>query len=164
MVGDLARVRRRGRRRRFGCDIQFDLNFSAVFTINLEKHRGFYDHFPRSYWPWVGVNLIEFAVTIGVARRPASPLAFGAANRRPVLAWRSRRRSLRPRLTGKNLSEAARLWLFLTPLAAAAARRLLERETLGATARLHSCSFFQAVAGDYASMRPSNLCFRFASL
>jgi len=114
--------------------IACDLNLPAVFWINLQKHRGFYEHFPRSYWPWVGVNLIEFAATLGVL----AVLLPGAANRRDrrarSLAWALLATLLILDLTGKNLSEAGRLWLFLTPLAAAASAPAIDGRNLSTRA------------------------------
>jgi methylthioxylose transferase len=113
------------------CRSTFDLDLLAVCRINLEKHRGFYEHFPRSYWPWVAVNLFEFAATIGVF----AVLAVAACIWRPkrtgtALAISFLATLLLLDLAGKNLSEAGRLWLFLTPFAAAASARVLERTAL----------------------------------
>lgn len=110
---------------RFG----LEYNLPAVLSINLQKHRGFYEAFHRTYWTWIGVNLIEFAAMLGVmvvsllatcrekGRRRSTACAFLAT-------------LLLLDLTGKNLSEVGRLWLFLTPLAAAASAPVFEGEKL----------------------------------
>jgi hypothetical protein len=104
----------------------FHFDLPAVLKINLEKHRGFYDHFPRSYGTWVGINLVEFAVTTGVLVVAVAAAAFHRRRERAGLAWAFLATLLLLDLTGKNLSEAARLWLFLTPLAAGAGATALE--------------------------------------
>jgi hypothetical protein len=136
--------------------LDFGLNLLAVFKINLEKHRGFYEHFPRSYWPWVGMNLLEFAATIGVfaVLLPAACISRASSiGRRTALAFVVTLVVLD--LTGKNLSEAARLWLFLTPLAAASASSALEGGMLTAE-RFGWLLFFQCAAATilHASVEP----------
>lgn len=136
--------------------LDFGLNLLAVFKINLEKHRGFYEHFPRSYWPWVGMNLLEFAATIGVfaVLLPTACIGRGSSlGRRTALAFVITLVVLD--LTGKNLSEAARLWLFLTPLAAASASSALDGEMLTAK-RFGWLLFFQCAAATilHASVEP----------
>jgi methylthioxylose transferase len=135
--------------------IGLNFNLPAVLAINLEKHRGFYDAFPRSYWPWVGVNLIEFAVTLSVLFVAMIAAAIGRSRRTSGMAWALLATLLLLDLTGKNLSEAARLWLFLTPLAAAAAAPAFEGESLGARA-FGALLFFQAdlAACVYAAIEP----------
>lgn len=110
---------------------QVDLNLPVVWGINLDKHAGFYEHFPRSYRPWIAVNLLEFAIVCGPA---AFLLAVGWLARRaawrtpPVaaavtLAWFATLLALD--LSGRNLGEAARLWIFLTPFSCVAAAAAL---------------------------------------
>jgi len=113
------------------CRSAFELDLIAVCRINLEKHRGFYEHFPRSYWPWVAVNLVEFAATIGVFAVLAVAASFWSGTRTgTALAISFIATLILLDLVGKNLSEAGRLWLFLTPFAAAASAPVLERTAL----------------------------------
>jgi hypothetical protein len=96
------------------------LNLLTVWWLNLKNHAGFYNQFPRSYWKWLLVNPIELAVAAGA---PLSVLALWSI----VGAWR--RRDLPPFahvwawlltlgvlwLSGKNMGEAARLWILFMP-------------------------------------------------
>ena len=102
----------------------------TVWRQNLQNHAGFYEHYPRSYWPWLLINPIELApsgrlpvsmVTIAAAgrwfaewrrsRSPAAPVEFRfqltllAAGLTWLLLW----------ISGKNMGEAARLWLVIMP-------------------------------------------------
>jgi hypothetical protein len=106
-------------------------NFShqviEVWLINLEKHRGFYQHFPRGYFSWVFVNVLEFSLVAGV---PILLCGFSLVRRSPnrhlpLAAW-VMLTLLALDLTGKNLSEVARLWLFLTPIVCAAGAPAVE--------------------------------------
>ena len=102
---------------------ELDLNLPVIWWLNLDKHAGFYDAMPRSYAPWVAINLLEMASVCG-------PALFAVALTAP---WR---RAYWVRMTaveatvacwlltilildlsGRNLSEVARLWIFLTPFA-----------------------------------------------
>lgn len=113
----------------------FDLNMVTVWRINLSKHAGFYDAFPRSYWPWLGINLLEFGTMCGPAAFVASALGLFVSIRSSrfnlvrTLTWCWLGTVILLDLSGKNMSEAARLWLFLTPFAAiglASASNLLQ--------------------------------------
>jgi len=129
-------------------------NLPAILWINLQKHRGFYEAFPRSYWLWVGVNLIEFAATVGVLSVALVAAAFTAPRRnRIALAFLATLIILD--LIGKNLSEAGRLWLFLTPLAAAAAAPVFEPEKLPVR-RYFLLLFLEAICAVflYSSVEP----------
>lgn len=116
-------------------------NLFAVWTTNLHKHAQFYSVYPRSYLTWLAVNPIELALAVGLplfllaasgfipgrrgvltsaATRAAQPWT-AAANLTTLLVWGTLW------LSGKNLGEVARLWLFLTPLLAVPAARGAER-------------------------------------
>jgi len=96
------------------------MNLLTVWWLNYGNHAGFYRQYTRTYSQWIWYNPLELAVALGI------PLF--------VLATTSVVRSLRiPRtnqfgialgivltwsilwLSGKNMGEAARLWLFLMP-------------------------------------------------
>ncbi len=99
------------------------IRLPAVWWLNYTNHAAFYEHFPRTYRRWLPINVIEFAVAAGtpLAVAALAGLACGAAGRssrsRPALAvpigfavtwtclW----------LSGKNMGEAARLWIVLMP-------------------------------------------------
>jgi hypothetical protein len=105
----------------------YRLSMIDVWQINLSKHAGFYEAMPRSYLPWLGLNLAEFAAMV------SPPLFVLACGRAIQGCWRLGPTSL-DRLVvvwfvallaldwaGRNRSETARLWLFLMPMTAAAA-------------------------------------------
>jgi hypothetical protein len=96
------------------------INLPAVWWLNLRNHAGFYRQFTRTYWKWLLVNPIELAIAAGL---PLVCLAVYAV----VRQWRAHGwRACRPAvaflatwgilwLSGKNMGEAARLWIFLIP-------------------------------------------------
>lgn len=96
------------------------LNLPAVWRLNFQNHAGFYEAYQRTYWKWLLINPLEFAVAAGV---PLSLLAGWsifcnwaqlARNACGItLGWLITIGSLW--LTGKNMGEAARLWIFLMP-------------------------------------------------
>lgn len=95
-----------------------DINLAAVWQWNFRNHALFYEHNPRTYWKWLLINPMEFALAAG---GPLAALATAgiarswraAGNRWGVIAfsivW------LLLWLSGKNMGEAARLWIFLLP-------------------------------------------------
>jgi hypothetical protein len=100
------------------------VNLLRVWSWNYHNHAGFYQQNVRTYGRWLIANPIELAFALG------SPLAF-AAILGIAFAIRAgwRRRAAGPAwcltavwlllwLSGKNMGEAARLWLILMPWAA----------------------------------------------
>jgi hypothetical protein len=96
------------------------INLLNVWRLNFHNHAGFYKQFPRSYWKWLLVNPVEFAVAVGL------PLALIAAwsvvsnvRRQPLgryaHLWAGLATISVLWISGKNMGEAARLWIFLTP-------------------------------------------------
>ncbi|MBW3538806.1 MAG: glycosyltransferase family 39 protein [Planctomycetes bacterium] len=126
-----------------GLWLVYGLNLPLVWWLNLENHAAFYEQpqYARTYWKWLLVNPVELTFAVG------APLAVAAA----VGLWRSLRnpdarlRALRPAalacaivlgilwLSGKNMGEAARLWLVIQPWSAwlAAAAVLVPASTPG---------------------------------
>ena len=103
-----------------------DLNLPGIWLQNFRNHAAFYDHNARSYFDWLGANIVEvccalggpFAVlaiagTIHLLRRCRDQSDFAVLSGLAVwgLLW----------MSGKNMGEAARLWIFLMPYAAWAA-------------------------------------------
>ena len=97
-------------------------NLFAIWMQNLSNHALFYDHNPRSYWRWLLVNPLEGAVALGVpvaclvvlgGYRSIRERARWAVAFSQSLAWVVVWAILW--LTGKNMGEAARLWIFLAP-------------------------------------------------
>jgi hypothetical protein len=131
-------------------------NLPATWWRCFRIHATFYDlgqiGATRTYWPWIAFNLAEFAVAAGIplmlaamagtvwlcGRRTQTPVSAASestdAERSPesyvrdfgaVAAWWFTVLALD--LSGKNLGEIARLWMFLMPLAAVAAAAAIER-------------------------------------
>lgn len=100
-----------------------DLNLFNVWAWNLHNHAAFYDQYPRSYWKWLLVNPLELALAVGL---PIVVLVFRGFQNRVSSARSAFERSLAPFwccavvwglvwLSGKNMGEAARLWLVFMP-------------------------------------------------
>jgi hypothetical protein len=103
-------------------------NLMGVWVQNLKNHGMFYDHNTRHYLKWLAVNPIEAAIALG------GPLACcvvmglvrawsrrnqTAANDGPAIAFSQGAAWLAVWsilwFSGKNMGEAARLWIFLAP-------------------------------------------------
>jgi len=101
----------------------YDLNLFKVWLLNFRNHAGFYHQFPRTYWMWLLVNPIELTIAAGVP----VVLLVGASYLTARIGILSRRdRSAGPFwccaiawgllwVSGKNMGEAARLWIPLMP-------------------------------------------------
>lgn len=117
----------------------FRINLFVVWWWNYRNHAGFYAEYPRTYWKWLLENPIELAFAGGWPVTFLAIAALGCSLRTGrllshppaiavVLVWGSLW------LTGKNSSEAARLWIVFLPwLAWLAADRLSQwdREATG---------------------------------
>jgi hypothetical protein len=102
------------------------LNLLTVWCWNFENHAGFYHQFSRTYWKWLAVNPIELIVAVGAplavlaAWSIAGPWRRIAAQPLParpvgyVWAWLLTLGLLW--LSGKNMGEAARLWILFMPV------------------------------------------------
>lgn len=96
------------------------MNLPAVWWLNLRNHAGFYRQFTRTYWKWLIVNPLEFALAAGL---PLVCLAlFSICRQWKTQGWRTCAPAVALAFTwsilwlsGKNMGEAARLWIFLTP-------------------------------------------------
>jgi hypothetical protein len=96
------------------------LNMSAVWLLNFRNHAGFYAQFPRTWWKWLLVNPVEFAVAAGA---PLAVLTIWSL----VRQWKTLRWEVAGQfcvvpatwllllVSGKNMGEAARLWIFMMP-------------------------------------------------
>ncbi|WP_298864166.1 hypothetical protein [uncultured Gimesia sp.] len=106
----------------------FEINLLSVWILNLKNHAGFYQQYPRTYWKWLLVNPIEISLALGlplmwlvtkslcsrrlfVKHQEESPFDPGLKNLLlPCvivlgMLW----------LSGKNMGEAARLWIIFLP-------------------------------------------------
>ncbi len=107
--------------------LAFGVNLFSVWWWNYHNHAAFYDHYSRTWWKWLLVNPVELSLAAGLPIFVLALTALLAASRsmRETLheGWR---RSVGPCfccavvwgalwLSGKNLGEAARLWLPLIP-------------------------------------------------
>ncbi|MFQ5731343.1 MAG: hypothetical protein ACE5KM_05230 [Planctomycetaceae bacterium] len=97
-------------------------NLPVIWEWNFENHARFYDAYERTYWKWLPVNAVELTLATGwpivllVAMRVAQIVGLGEARHRgsgPAIAGLAVVALLW--ISGKNMGEAARLWLFLTP-------------------------------------------------
>ncbi|QDU63790.1 hypothetical protein Pan216_46710 [Planctomycetes bacterium Pan216] len=106
----------------------WDLDLIAVWRQNLSKHAGFYEAMPRSYATWVVVNLVEFAAVTGPCLLLPALAGIGARS-----TWKGREwvhvgwvvTLMALNFSGRNLSEVARLWIFLAPFACVPAARVV---------------------------------------
>ncbi|MEX0585057.1 MAG: hypothetical protein WD176_00335, partial [Pirellulales bacterium] len=111
-----------------------DLNLPRVWSWNVANHALFYEHNVRTWWKWLLINPVEAGLAAG------GPLALVAI----VGAVRSRGTRLFPLvaatavvwgllwISGKNMGEAARLWLLFQPwVVVAAAGALGDRRGVG---------------------------------
>jgi hypothetical protein len=95
-------------------------NLISVWIRNYHNHAGFYLQYPRTYWKWLLINPLELAFAVGL---PITVLVIGGtirALRQPrVIAHGPAIASLSTWsllwISGKNMGEAARLWIFLMP-------------------------------------------------
>lgn len=106
-------------------------NLFSIWLQNLKNHAAFYDHNVRTYLAWLWVNPLEASIALGLPLAACSLLGCG---------WtfiRQRREQWWPAsgaliwgvlwISGKNMGEAGRLWLFLMPYALLLAAPFLER-------------------------------------
>jgi hypothetical protein len=95
-------------------------NLFSVWIQNYHNHAGFYLQYPRTYWLWLLVNPVELSFAVGL---PITILALLGM----ITAIRNRQSVSRSHvfaclatwsllwISGKNMGEAARLWIFLMP-------------------------------------------------
>jgi methylthioxylose transferase len=95
-----------------------DISLLNVWRLNFVNHGAFYAHNHRTCWKWLIVNPLELGVAVGpvvavlalfgagrvLKERWRSPLPFSV-----LIVWAALW------LSGKNMGEAARLWIFLMP-------------------------------------------------
>lgn len=96
------------------------MNLIQVWLLNYQNHAGFYQQYTRTYSQWVWYNPIELAISLGLPIFWLAVCSVVVGIRSPrsryfgivlsvVTTWSILW------LTGKNMGEAARLWLFLAP-------------------------------------------------
>ncbi|MFN0195157.1 MAG: hypothetical protein ACKVT0_00300 [Planctomycetaceae bacterium] len=101
----------------------FDLNLWNCWLLNYQNHSGFYAQYPRTYWKWLLVNPWELSLAVGL---PVAVCLMHLLLRYRALLSKLPRNACGPFLfcplvwgllwlSGKNMGEAARLWIFLMP-------------------------------------------------
>jgi hypothetical protein len=111
--------------------VQYDMNLLNVWLWNYRNHAAFYDQYDRTWWKWLLVNPAELVLAAGPPLALAALAAGwcslrGLADRRAAGAAPARRFAAGPVLGclliwglvwvwGKNMGEAARLWLVFQP-------------------------------------------------
>lgn len=101
----------------------FKLNLLRVWSWNYHNHAGFYQQNVRTYWLWLVANPIELAFALGTPLALAALLGIyfqlrsGWRRRAAGPAWCLTAVWLLLWLSGKNMGEAARLWLIIMPWA-----------------------------------------------
>lgn len=92
---------------------------------NQANHARFYDEYPRTYWAWVLANPVEMVAAIGPATVAWGVLGMRGKGARA--AWPTLAVMVVLTLTGRSLSEVARLWLPFVPALLTASGVGLER-------------------------------------
>jgi hypothetical protein len=87
----------------------------AIWWVNQRNHGRFYVEYPRSYAAWVLENPIELAVALGFPAVVWALIGLGSPRQIPRVAWGTVFVLVLLTISGKNLSEVARLWLPLMP-------------------------------------------------
>jgi hypothetical protein len=100
----------------------YGINMFKVWLWNYRNHAAFYEQFSRTYWKWLLVNPLELMFAVG------SPIVIvcGVAMFRSMQSKANLRSRFGPYclcpivwgllwLSGKNMGEAARLWLIIMP-------------------------------------------------
>ena len=118
-------------------EVLFGYDMIGVWKICYQQHASFAPLFMRSYGSWTLFNPVEFILFAGVPLSLLMALLAAFDLRR---WWREKRHAALPllpwtligvlavlNLSGKNLGEVGRLWMFLMPLAAVSAGAALDR-------------------------------------
>lgn len=95
----------------------------AIWLENYRNHAGFYEGRPRSWGTWLLINAIELTLAVGWPAMLLACVAFFTVIRSPEQRWTRDAGVLWCSacaigllwLSGKNMGEAGRLWLFLMP-------------------------------------------------
>ena len=99
----------------------------AIWWTNQRNHARFYEKYTRTYLAWVVENPIELAVALGLPSTVWALVGLASPRKCPRVAWATLFVMALLTITGKNLSEVARLWLPLMPPLLVAAGAGFER-------------------------------------
>ncbi|MGE3818534.1 MAG: hypothetical protein AB7I30_03810 [Isosphaeraceae bacterium] len=103
----------------------------VIWWWNQKNHGRFYDEYPRSYRAWLIANPIELAVAIGLPATLWATLAGFWPRHAPRVSLAALVTLVLLTVSGRNLSEVARLWLPIMPALLVAAGFALERAGAG---------------------------------
>jgi hypothetical protein len=87
----------------------------TIWWVNQQNHGRFYVLYPRRYWAWLIENPLEMAVAVGLPSMIWAVVAMRWPGEIPRVTWSTLFVLAILTLSGKNLSEVARLWLPLMP-------------------------------------------------
>jgi methylthioxylose transferase len=94
--------------------------------LNQQNHARFYDEYRRTYGAWVLINPLELALALGIPASTYAIVGLLSARSVPRAAWATLAVLALLTLSGRNLSEVARLWLpFMPPLLSASGLGLI---------------------------------------
>ena len=113
-----------------------DVNLFNVWQLNFTNHGQFYEHNSRTWEAWLKVNPLEFATAVGL---PLVVTAFWGIVRMLRFGQLSTARGSAAAsllcvwgllwLSGKNMGEAARLWILIMPWVALTAASAFSGES-----------------------------------
>jgi methylthioxylose transferase len=87
----------------------------AIWWVNQRNHGRFYLEYPRSYVAWMLENPVELAIALGLPASVWALVGLVSPCRVPRVGWATVLVLAILTISGKNLSEVARLWLPLMP-------------------------------------------------
>lgn len=99
----------------------------AIWWWNQANHARFYVDYPRSYFAWLLVNPVELAVAIGLPLTLWGPIGLLRQGGMASVSWAALLTVLLLTISGRNLSEIARLWLPLMPFLLVAVGNAFEK-------------------------------------
>jgi hypothetical protein len=104
-----------------------DANPFLIWWYNQQNHARFYVEYHRTYGLWLLVNPVELSLSLGIAASAWMLAGLSAGRAAPRVGWATIGVLALLTLSGRNLSEVARLWLPLMPPLLVAAGAGLER-------------------------------------
>jgi hypothetical protein len=99
----------------------------VIWWWNQRNHARFYVEYHRTYGRWLLVNPVELGVALGIAATTWALAGLAAGRSAPRVAWATLGVLVLLTLSGRSLSEVARLWLPLMPPLLVAAGAGLDR-------------------------------------
>jgi hypothetical protein len=87
----------------------------VIWWQNQRNHARFYEEYHRTYRAWVLVNPVELALALGIPATLWAIAGLTSPRSAPRVAWATLAVLVLLTLSGRNLSEVARLWLPFMP-------------------------------------------------